>query len=71
MEKEKIFNNPKDLINETYNGDDFKIIKRTIIPLVMPLSMMPDIDAFDSKYFYQHELYEQIYPSNIKASSFK
>ncbi|MBU5678012.1 hypothetical protein KQI88_16455 [Alkaliphilus sp. MSJ-5] len=55
MKKRKYYNNPKDLINETYNADAFKVIEKTINPLVMPLDMVKDIDALDSKHFYQEE----------------
>lgn len=53
--KRRYYNNPKDLINETYNADAFKVIEKTINPLVMPLDMVKDIDALDSKHFYQEE----------------
>lgn len=55
MKKRRYYNNPKDLINETYNADAFKVIEKTINPLVMPLDMVKDIDALDSKHFYQEE----------------
>lgn len=60
MKRRKLYNNPKDLINETYNGENFKIIERTINPLVMPLDMVKDIDAIDSKHFYQEDWDKQI-----------
>ena len=52
MDKRKRYENPKDLINETYNADAFPVIERRINPLVMPESMVRDIDAYDSRHFY-------------------
>lgn len=66
MDKRKYYNNPKDLINETYNADAFPVIEKRINPLVMPVSMVKDIDAYDSKHFYD-EAWDKII--NDKNSS--
>lgn len=73
MGDERFFSNPKDLINITYNADAFKVIEKTIdplvTPLVMPLDMLRDIDAIDSRHFYEGELDRQVLNLNMTSTS--
>lgn len=63
----KYYNNPKDLINETYNGDRFPLVDKKINAWVMPLDMLQDADSLAYKRFYGQE-WERII-SDVKANS--
>ncbi len=56
MTKKRFHNNPKDLINETYNADEFPVVEKTMNALVMPLDMVQDVDALAYNRFYEDEL---------------
>ncbi|SDJ95912.1 hypothetical protein [Natronincola ferrireducens] len=47
--------NPQDIIDSTYNQRDFEIPEKDMNSYVMPLDMMRDVDAFDSRKFYEKE----------------
>lgn len=64
MDKRKYYKNPKDLINETYNTDAFPAIERKTNPFVMPLNIVKDIDAYDSKHFYEDDWNKKINKNN-------
>lgn len=55
MERKKFYNNPKDLLNETYNGDKFPIVDKHANAWVMPLDMVQDVDALAYDRFYEEE----------------
>lgn len=60
MKKRKYYNNPMDLISETYNANDFKIVDKKANALVMPLDMVYDADALASSHFHQEEWDKEI-----------
>lgn len=49
------FRNPQDIIDHFYNARDFTIVNKDMNSYVMPLNMMRDVDAFDSRKFYVEE----------------
>ncbi|KAB3532117.1 hypothetical protein [Alkaliphilus serpentinus] len=49
------FRNPQDMIDSTFNRRDYKISEKTINAYVMPLDMVKDRDALDSRRFYNEE----------------
>ena len=55
MQKRKYYNNPKDLLNETYNGDQFQLVDKKANAWVMPLDMVQDVDALAYDRFYEEE----------------
>lgn len=55
MERKKFYNNPKDLLNETYNRDKFPIVDKHANAWVMPLDMVQDVDALAYDRFYEEE----------------
>jgi len=55
MAKKRFYSNPKDLINETYNGDAFELVDKKVNALVMPLDMVQDVDALSYNRFYEEE----------------
>lgn len=52
--------NPQDIIDSTFNKRDFDIPEKTINAYVMPLDMVRDRDALDSKRFYQDDWDKEI-----------
>jgi len=66
MEKKRIYNNPKDLLNETYNGDKFELVDKTANAWVMPLDMVQDVDALAYNRFYEEEWNKVISDINKK-----
>jgi len=55
MPKKRFYDNPKDLINETYNGDQFPLVDKKVNAWVMPLDMVQDVDALSYSRFYEEE----------------
>jgi len=55
MPKKRFYDNPKDLINETYNGDQFPLVDKKVNAWVMPLDMVQDVDALSYNRFYEEE----------------
>lgn len=50
------FRNPQDMIDDTYNSRDYKIIEKDLESMnayVMPLDMVKDVDYIDSRKFFQ------------------
>lgn len=58
--------NPQDIIDNTYNARDYEIINKDMNAYVMPLDMMRDVDAFDSRRFFEKEWNKEI---NYKKDS--
>lgn len=52
--------NPQDMIDDTYNARDFEIQEKDMNSYVMPLDMMRDVDAFDSRSFFEKEWNKEI-----------
>jgi len=53
--KQRFYDNPKDLLNETYNADKFPLADKTANAWVMPLDMVQDVDALAYDRFYNEE----------------
>ncbi len=68
MGKRKYYNNPKDLINETYNGDQFPLVDKKMNAWVMPLDMVQDLDALSYRRFYSQE-WDKILNGTINNTS--
>ncbi|SES88199.1 hypothetical protein SAMN05660297_00841 [Natronincola peptidivorans] len=61
-DKQHTTRNPQDIIDSTYNARDFQIPEKEkdMNSYVMPLDMMRDVDAFDSRKFFQEAWDESI-----------
>ncbi len=52
------YRNPQDMIDETYNSRDYKIVERDLEAMnayVMPLDMVKDVDYIDASKFYEED----------------
>lgn len=54
-DKQHTTKNPMDIIDDTYNAKDYEILNKDMNSYVMPLDMMRDVDAFDSRRFFEEE----------------
>jgi hypothetical protein len=58
--KQHTTKNPMDIIDDTYNAKDYEILNKDMNSYVMPLDMMRDVDAFDSRRFFEEEWNKEI-----------
>ena len=61
------FRNPQDIIDDTYNTRDYKILEKDMNSYVMPLDMVKDVDYIDSRKFYEEGWNKEI--ESIKKNS--
>lgn len=47
--------NPKEIIEDTYDAEKYKVIERPLTAFVMPLDMKRDFDCIDSLRFSENE----------------
>ncbi len=47
--------NPKEIIEDTYDAEKYKVVERPLTGFVMPLDMKRDFDCIDSLRFSQDE----------------
>lgn len=59
-DKQHTTKNPMDIIDDTYNAKDYEILNKDMNSYVMPLDMMRDVDAFDSRRFFEEEWNKEI-----------
>lgn len=52
--------NPQDIIDDTYNARDYQVPNKDMNSYVMPLDMIRNVDAFDSRHFFEKEWKEEI-----------
>ncbi len=57
------YRNPQDMIDETYNARDYKILEKDLEAMnayVMPLDMVKDVDYIDSRKFYEDGWHKEL-----------